>query len=333
MFIDYAIIHVKAGDGGNGCLAFRREKYVPRGGPSGGNGGDGGSVYLKTDAHLTTLLAFRYKRHFKAGRGAHGQGSNKQGKGGPDLIIDVPIGTQVRCQDSGELLFDFDGPDQCHLVAAGGRGGRGNAVFATPTNQAPRRVEEGRPGQERNLVLELKTLADVALVGFPNAGKSTLISVISAARPEIADYPFTTLTPNLGVVGVGSFSSFVVADIPGLIEGAHRGSGLGDRFLRHIERTRLLAHLVDVSQLGPEEPVQAWRAIQEELHLYDAELANKPQIVVASKLDAACPERLQRLRRFCEDQSMPLFEISAATGQGLERLKQEMAIRLGVPLD
>ncbi len=333
MFIDYAIIHVKAGDGGNGCLAFRREKYVPRGGPSGGSGGDGGGVYLQTDAHLTTLLPFRFKRHFRAERGSHGQGSNKHGKNGADLVIDVPIGTQVRDQATGRLLFDFDSAGQSFLVAEGGRGGRGNAVFATPTNQAPRRVEEGKPGQEWTLVLELKTLADVALVGFPNAGKSTLISVISAARPEIADYPFTTLTPNLGVVGVGSFSSFVVADIPGLIEGAHRGSGLGDRFLRHIERTRLLAHLVDVSQLGPEDPVSAWKAIQEELHLYNTELAEKPQLVVASKVDSACPDRLAQLKRFCEERSLSLFEISAATGEGVQRLKREMAVRLGVPLD
>ncbi len=328
MFVDYAKINVKAGDGGNGCLAFRREKYVPRGGPSGGDGGKGGDVLLVGNANLTTLQAFRFKRHFKAQRGAHGSGSNRQGRSGANLVIEVPVGTQVRDSSSGELLHDFDRPGQEFLVAAGGKGGRGNAAFATPTNQAPRRVEPGEAGQERWLILELKTLADVGLIGFPNAGKSTLISVISAARPEIGDYPFTTLTPNLGVVARGDYSSFVVADIPGLIEGAHSGSGLGDRFLRHVERTRLLVHLIDVTALGPEDPAAAWRTINQELKLYKAELAEKPQIVAASKIDAADPDRLAALRRHCQSQSLALLEISAATGEGISRLKHEMATRL-----
>lgn len=330
MFVDYAKIHVKAGDGGNGCLAFRREKYVPRGGPSGGDGGKGGDVILKSNPHLTTLQAFRFKRHFKAQRGRHGSGNNRRGKDGADLIVEVPVGTQVRVEESETPAHDFERADELFVAARGGKGGRGNAAFATPTNQAPRRVEEGRPGEERSLILELKTLADVGLIGFPNAGKSTLISVISAARPRIADYPFTTLSPNLGVVAAGPFSGYVVADIPGLIEGAHEGSGLGDRFLRHIERTRLLVHLIDVSGLGPENPAQAWRAIQKELELYKTGLTSKPQLVAASKMDAADPRRLNALRRFCRQRKILLVEMSAATGQGLDKLKDLMAAQLGV---
>ncbi len=330
MFIDYVKIHLQAGAGGNGCLAFRREKFVPRGGPSGGDGGRGGDVVLESNPHLATLLPFRYKKHFKAGRGGHGEGSKRHGKDGQDLVVEVPVGTVVSEGDSGEVLFDFDKPGLRFTAARGGRGGRGNARFATSTNQAPRRTEPGRPGQELTLTLELKTLADVGLIGFPNAGKSTLIAAISAARPEIADYPFTTLSPNLGVVSYRDFHSFVVADIPGLIEGAHDGSGLGDRFLRHVERTRLLAHLIDVSDLGPEDPEEAHRVIQQELKLYKSALARLDQIVVASKLDAANPEKLERLESYCRRQGLPFQAISAATGSGLQQLKDEMARHLGV---
>ena len=245
-FIDEVKIYVKAGDGGNGAVAFRREKYVPFGGPAGGNGGKGGDVILYADPGMNTLVAFRRKRHFKAGRGGHGGGQNRQGAAGKDCRIPVPVGTVVRDAETGQILADLVEPGQEVVVARGGRGGRGNAAFASPTNQAPRFAEKGAPGEERWLILELKLIADVGIIGVPNAGKSTLLSVISAARPKIADYPFTTLSPNLGVVTV-NFHDFVVADIPGLIEGAHKGAGLGDRFLRHIERTRLLIHLLDLS--------------------------------------------------------------------------------------
>lgn len=323
MFIDYARVFVQGGDGGNGCLAFRREKYVPRGGPSGGNGGNGGNVILRSTPHLTTLLPFRYKRNFRAERGAHGSGNKREGRSGEDLVIEVPVGTQVR-DSSHQLLFDFDAPELDWIAARGGRGGRGNAAFATSTNQAPRRHEAGQEGEQRELVLELKTLADVGLIGLPNAGKSTLISVISAAHPRIADYPFTTLSPNLGVVAWGDFESFVVADIPGLIEGAHQGSGLGDQFLRHIERTRLLVHLIDVSGTGPEDPVAAAETITRELQLYDEKVARKSQIWVASKLDSAVPEKVQALRQHCSRQAIPFFEISSLTGSGVQLLVREM---------
>ena len=321
MFIDYAKVFVRGGDGGGGCLAFRREKYVPRGGPSGGNGGCGGNVVLRSTIHLTTLLPFRYKRHFKAERGAHGSGNNREGRYGQDLTVEVPVGTQVLDAISSEILFDFTSAGLAWIVARGGKGGRGNAVFATATNQAPRRHEPGLEGEERELVLELKTLADVGLIGLPNAGKSTLISVLSAARPRIADYPFTTLTPNLGVVSWGDYDSFVVADIPGLIEGAHRGAGLGDRFLRHVERNSLLVHLIDVSPIGPEDPVAAAHTIQHELKQYAEDLSRKPQVWVASKLDVAVPERLVALREHCLQNDLPFFEISAVSGQGISRLK------------
>ena len=265
MFVDYVRIEVKAGDGGDGARAFRREKHVPKGGPSGGNGGNGGNVYVKSSPHLSTLLPFRYRKHFQAQRGCHGSGKKKNGKAGEALTIEVPVGTQAIDADTRELIFDLNAPDRVKLVVLGGRGGRGNAAFVSSTNQAPEYSEPGHPGQHRNLILELKVLADVGLIGYPNAGKSTLISVISAARPAIAEYPFTTLTPNLGVVPCGEYESFAVADIPGLIEGAHRGSGLGDRFLRHVERTRVLVHLVDVSELGPEDPATAVDVIDREL--------------------------------------------------------------------
>lgn len=330
MFIDYATIVVSAGNGGDGCVAFRREKFVPRGGPSGGDGGDGGSVILVSSSQLNTLLDFRYKREFKAERGAHGQGSRKHGRNGQDLEIIVPVGTIVRDAESNEILCDLSSPDERFVVARGGQGGRGNARFATPTNQAPRRFDYGRPGQNRELILELKILSDVGLVGYPNAGKSTLISSISAARPKIADYPFTTLKPNLGVVRFSEYRSFVVADIPGLIEGAHQGAGLGDQFLRHIERTRILAHLVDVSGLDPRDPVERLASINRELELFNPRLMDKPQIIVATKIDAlSLPDQLEILRDYCRQNGHRLHEISAVSGAGL----RELVLTLGQMLE
>ncbi len=328
MFLDRAKIFVKAGDGGDGCIAFRREKYVPFGGPSGGKGGDGGDIYFRSTVHLNTLLPFRFNQHFKAGSGAHGSGNDRQGKQGKDRTIELPVGTQV-CDETGDLLFDFEAPDQVQLVAQGGQGGRGNASFATALDRAPRRRTLGDHGEELTLLLELKILADVALIGLPNAGKSTLISALSSAKPKIADYPFTTLTPNLGVVSWSNYETFVVADVPGLIEGAHSGHGLGDQFLRHIERCRLLVHLVDVSGTEENDPVESVHTIMQELELYDPALLQKPQIIAASKMDAAEPERLERLRSYCLDKGLPFSEISAASGQGLPDLKQEIAKWLG----
>ena len=330
MFVDYSRIEVKAGDGGDGARAFRREKFVPRGGPSGGNGGTGGNVYLKSSPHLTTLLPFRYKKHFKAERGRHGAGKNQTGRTGEDLMIEVPVGTQAIDADSRELVCDLNTPDQVILLALGGRGGRGNASFKSSTNQAPEHSEPGSPGEHRNLILELKVLADVGLIGYPNAGKSTLISLISAARPSIADYPFTTLTPNLGVVPHGEYDSFVVADIPGLIEGAHRGTGLGDRFLRHVERTRVLVHLVDVSEFGPEDPAAAVDVIDRELGAYRTELAEKPQILVASKMDIADVGRVKGLESCASSRGRSLVQISSVSNRGLKELKDAIASMLGV---
>lgn len=328
MFLDRAKIFVKAGDGGDGCIAFRREKYVPFGGPSGGNGGAGGNIYFRSTVHLNTLLPFRFNQHFKAGNGAHGSGNDRQGKQGKDRTIDLPVGTQI-CDQTGDLLFDFEAPDQVQLVAHGGRGGKGNAAFATASNRAPRQRSLGDPGENLTLLLELKVLADVALIGLPNAGKSTLISALSSAKPKIADYPFTTLTPNLGVVSWTDYNSFVVADVPGLIKGAHAGQGLGDQFLRHIERCRLLVHLVDISGAQENDPIDSVHTIMQELKLYDATLLQKPQIIAASKMDAAEPEMLERLREYCVDKGLPFSQISAATGEGLSDLKQSIAKRLG----
>jgi GTPase len=330
MFVDRAKIYVKGGNGGNGCLAFRREKFVPRGGPSGGDGGNGGNVFLRSSVHLNTLLPFKYQQHLRAQDGSHGSGNRRHGKDGVDLTVDVPVGTQVYDESTGQLLADLDQPNVIELIAGGGRGGRGNAAFATSTNQAPRRHEEGHPGEEKVLILELKVLADVGIVGYPNAGKSTLISVISAARPKIADYPFTTLVPNLGVVAVGEHRSIVVADIPGLVEGAHEGSGLGDQFLRHVERTRLLLHLVDVTALGPEDPVQAYHAVTREILLYNPDTEPKPVLVVASKIDAADQGRLKRLQEYCQSAGLPFHAISAVTGQGVSDLRAALARQLGV---
>jgi GTP-binding protein len=328
MFIDEATIRVKAGDGGKGCLAFRREKFVPRGGPSGGDGGKGGDVIMESSERHNTLVHFRFNPEYKAERGRHGEGSNKTGREGIDVTLKVPVGTIVYDEETGQKVWDFSRPDERIIIAHGGRGGRGNARFATSTHQAPREHEDGRPGEERVFRLELKLLADVGLVGFPNVGKSTLISRISAARPKIADYPFTTLQPNLGVVVIGEKSevSFVVADIPGLIEGAHEGAGLGTQFLRHIERTRLLVHLVDVSDAsGRPDVIKDVEVILGELDSFGAHLAEKPMLMVASKIDAANKDRLAKLKQYCKKKKLPLFPISAVTGEGIEKLKYAMA--------
>src|SRR5881227_1768903 len=329
MFIDEAKIRVKAGDGGNGCMAFRREKYVPRGGPSGGDGGNGGDVIMESSERHNTLVHFRFNPEYKAQRGRHGEGANKTGREGEDIILKVPVGTILYDDETGEKIHDFSHPDERIVVARGGRGGRGNARFATSTHQAPREHEDGRPGEERVYRLELKLLADVGRVGYPNVGKSTLISRISAARPKIADYPFTTLEPNLGVVVVGDpahENSFVVADIPGLIEGAHEGAGLGTQFLRHIERTRLLVHLVDVSDAsGRPNPVKDFEVIMGELNSFGAGLESKPMLLVASKLDAANKTKLAKLKAYAKSHRLQFFPISAVTGEGVEKLKYAMA--------
>jgi GTP-binding protein len=326
MFIDEVRIKVKAGDGGNGCLAFRREKYVPRGGPSGGDGGRGGDVILTSSRHHNTLLHFRFNPEHTAERGRHGEGSNRTGRDGESIEVPVPVGTIVYDADTGDKLFDFTEPDQRFLAAKGGRGGRGNARFATSTHQTPTEHEPGRPGGEIHLRLELKLLADVGLVGFPNAGKSTLISRISAARPKIADYPFTTLEPNLGVVAADEDRTFVVADIPGLIEGAHEGAGLGIQFLRHVERTRLLVHLVDVSEASGRDPVHDFHVILKELASFSKELAAKPMLVAATKIDVAQdPERVAAVESVARELDMPFHRISSVTGEGIEALKFAMA--------
>jgi GTP-binding protein len=329
MFVDEAKIRVVAGDGGNGCMAFRREKFVPRGGPSGGDGGRGGDVIMEASEKHNTLVHFRFNPEYKAQRGRHGEGSNRTGAEGEDVILKVPVGTLVYDEDTGELVHDFQNGNDRLVIARGGRGGRGNQHFATPTHQAPREHEMGRTGEERHLRLELKLLADVGLVGYPNVGKSTLISRISAARPKIADYPFTTLQPNLGVVALGELPnviSYVVADIPGLIEGASDGAGLGTRFLRHVERTRLLAHLVDVSDAsGRTDPVKDFEVIMGELANFGADLESKPMIVVASKVDVANPEKLAKLKRYAARKRLPFFEISAVSGQGIKELQWAMA--------
>jgi GTP-binding protein len=329
MFIDRVKIRIKAGDGGNGVTAFRREKFIPRGGPSGGDGGKGGDVWLESDDSLNTLLHLRYNPEHNAERGRHGEGSNRHGRDGADEIVKVPIGTQVFDAATGELLHDFTDASQRFLAAKGGKGGWGNSHFATSTRQAPKFHYTGRPGQERELQLELKLIADVGLVGFPNAGKSTLISVISAAKPKIADYPFTTLEPNLGVVDLGDFRTFVVADIPGLIEGASEGAGLGDRFLRHIERTRLILHLVDVSSMSGRDPVDDYEIIVRELAAYNEDLAARPQIIVATKIDALDePERLEKLKERAARDRREFFAISSVANQGLKELVNTIAKRL-----
>ncbi|MBA3351784.1 MAG: GTPase ObgE [Blastocatellia bacterium] len=329
MFIDRAKIKLKAGDGGNGVTAFRREKFVPRGGPSGGDGGVGGDVWMESDEGLNTLLHLRYNPEHKAERGHHGEGSNRSGKDGESITVRLPVGTQVFDAETNELLFDFTEPGQRYLAAKGGKGGWGNAHFATPTRRAPRFHYTGRPGNEKELQLELKLIADVGLVGFLNAGKSTLISVISAAKPKIADYPFTTLEPNLGVVDMGDFKTFVVADIPGLIEGASTGAGLGDRFLRHVERTKIILHLVDVSSASGRDPVEDYRIINRELAGYSQDLAERPQIIVATKIDALDdPSRRDDLRDQAKKDRTPFFEISAVANIGTKELVDAVAKRL-----
>ncbi len=326
MFVDEVDIHVTAGHGGRGCLAFRREKYVPRGGPSGGDGGHGGSIFIVASPHINTLINFRFHPEFDAPKGGHGEGSNRTGRNGADLELEVPVGTLVYDRTGApdvvpRLLADLSHAGDRVLVAKGGRGGLGNAHFATSTNRAPRKVQPGEEGEEKWLRLELKLLADVGLVGFPNAGKSTLISRISAARPKIADYPFTTLIPNLGVVRLSDDRSFVVADVPGLIEGAHRGQGLGHQFLRHLERTKVLVHMVDVSSASGRDPVADMDIIRRELELFAPELAAKPQIVAASKIDAMDdPDRVRAVEARAAALHLPFFRISGVTGAGLQEL-------------
>ncbi len=326
MFIDRVKIKIKAGDGGNGVTAFRREKFVPRGGPSGGDGGRGGSVWIESDEGLNTLLHLRYNPEHKAERGHHGEGSNRHGKDGQDITVRVPVGTQILDADTGDAVFDFTEAGQRYLAAKGGKGGWGNSHFATPTRRAPKYHYNGRPGEEKEFQLELKLIADVGLVGFPNAGKSTLISVISAAKPKIADYPFTTLEPNLGVVDMGDYRTFVVADIPGLIEGASEGAGLGDRFLRHVERTKLILHLVDVSSVSGRDPVEDYEIINKELAAYNADLAERRQIVVATKIDSLDdPDRLESLKVRALRDGREFFAISSVTNTGVRELVAHVA--------
>ncbi len=323
MFIDYATIFVKAGRGGNGIVSFRREKYVPKGGPDGGNGGDGGNIIIKANKHLNTLLDFKYKKHYKAGNGENGKSSNKYGKKGEDIVISVPVGTIVKDAETGKVLIDLIKDKQEIIIAHGGKGGRGNAEFATSTNQAPRFAEQGKEGEEKKIELELKLIADVGLVGFPNAGKSTLISVISAAKPKIADYPFTTLVPNLGIVKVDEFKSFVVADMPGLIEGAHLGKGLGIQFLRHIERTRVLAFLIDCTIKNPKENL---KILRQELKLFKKELLKKPQLVVFTKIDLADEDLIKKIKKIKlnDKQIKAIHYISAVTHTGIDNLIKSM---------
>ncbi len=328
MFIDEAKITVKAGDGGHGCIAFRREKFVPRGGPSGGDGGSGGNIYLITDAHENTLLKFRFNHTFRAERGRHGEGSNRHGRNGQDLEIKIPVGTVVYDDQTGETLHDFTKANERVLIAQGGRGGHGNAYFVSSVNRVPHKAQDGATGEEKTLRFELKLLADVGLVGYPNVGKSTLISRISAARPKIADYPFTTLEPQLGVVSVDGDKTFIVADIPGLIEGAHLGHGLGLQFLRHIERTRVLLHLIDVSGANDRDPVEEFHAIDSELAEHSPDLPKKPKIVVATKMDAADTKKVQKLQRWTKKNKFELVKISSVTGEGLDELKRAIVSKL-----
>ena len=327
MFVDQVTVTVKAGRGGNGCVSFRREARVPKGGPDGGHGGDGGSITLFADENISSLAYFRFYPIIKAKNGAPGEGGNRQGKRAAEVRLGVPVGTVVKEADGGAVLADLKVHGQTFVAARGGRGGRGNASYATATHQTPRESQPGRPGEARQLFLELKLIADVGLVGFPNAGKSTLISGISAARPLIADYPFTTLTPNLGVVDIGEYRSFVVADIPGLIEGAHLGQGLGIRFLRHIERTKMLVHIIDVSPYSGRDPLEDYKVIMKELEAFSPEVAARPQILAANKADLLGEDasRLVRLRRMAARKKIPLFAISALKREGLKPLVEAIA--------
>ena len=329
VFIDEARIRIKAGDGGNGCMAFRREKFVPRGGPSGGDGGHGGDILMSSSLSHNTLVHFRFNPEYKAQRGGHGLGSNCSGFAGEQTTLKVPVGTLLYDDLTGELIFDFARPNETIIIAKGGRGGRGNQHFATSTHQAPREHELGRAGEERAYRLELRLLADAGLVGYPNVGKSTLISRLSAAKPKIADYAFTTLEPNLGVVSVGEWpheQSFTVADLPGLIEGAHLGAGLGIQFLKHIERTSVIVHLVDVSDSTERpNPVDDFKVITEELRSFDPALAERPTVLVAAKADVANLEKLKKLTAMAKRRKLPFFAISAVTGEGVEALKFALA--------
>jgi len=322
MFVDQVKVTLRAGKGGNGCVSFRRERGVPRGGPDGGQGGDGGSVYIVSDKNLNALAYYRFHPINKAERGSHGQGGNRQGKKGEDLRLKVPVGTVLREENKERILFDFLSPGQEFLAAKGGKGGRGNASFASSTHQAPRESEKGQPGEEKNLILELKLIADVGLIGFPNVGKSTLISKISAAKPVIADYPFTTLIPNLGVVDVDEFKSFVIADIPGLIEGAHLGHGLGIKFLKHVERTKILVHLIDISPFTQRDPVQDFETVLKELEVFNPLLAKRQQILVANKIDLLSEDkkRLDMVKELALRKGLPFFAISALREEGLKEL-------------
>jgi GTP-binding protein len=324
-FVDRAKIHVKAGDGGNGCVAWRREKFVPMGGPAGGNGGKGGDVILKADSRLQTLMDFKYTKHFKAKKGQHGSGSNKHGKAGEDLVLKVPVGTVVKDAETGEILADLTQDGQEVVVAKGGKGGKGNAAFKSSTNQSPDYAEEGEKGEERWIELELKLLADVGIIGFPNAGKSTLISVLSNAKPKIADYPFTTLSPVLGVVELDIGKSLILADIPGLIEGASQGAGLGHEFLRHIERTKFLVHVIDISDFRERDPLEAFEIINREMEAYSPMLMEKPQIVVGNKIDILSDkEEIKKLKNSFEEKGYKFIPVSLATKEGIDELKNAL---------
>jgi GTP-binding protein len=325
MFIDEAKIFVRAGDGGRGCVSFRREKFVPKGGPDGGDGGKGGDIVFQADRNLSTLLDFRYKQRYLAERGQHGRGSDQKGRDGSDYLIRVPLGTVIRSMDSGAALADLVVPDQCFIAAHGGRGGRGNARFKSPTRQAPRYAQPGEPGETGWLVLELKLLADVGLIGLPNAGKSTLLARLSAARPKIGPYPFTTLVPQLGIVRLRDERSCVMADIPGIIEGAHEGKGLGQQFLRHIERTRLLIHLVDMTSADEGDPLLSFHTVNHELLAYASQLAEKPQVVVATKMDVpAAKQAWERFQPAIAALGLRVIAISAVTGEGIGTLLDEI---------
>jgi GTP-binding protein len=322
MFVDQVKVILRSGKGGNGCVSFRREKGVPRGGPNGGRGGDGGSIYLISDQNINSLVYFRFHPINKAKRGAHGEGGNRQGKRGEDLYLRVPVGTIIREEDKEEILFDFLQPGEEFLAVKGGKGGRGNAFFKSSTHQAPRSSEEGGEETEKDFILELKLIADVGIIGFPNVGKSTLISKISAAKPVIADYPFTTLIPNLGVVDVDEFKSFVIADIPGLIEGAHLGHGLGIKFLKHVERTKILVHLIDVSPYSEREPIEDFHTVMKEIEVFNSQIAKRYQIITANKTDllGKKKERLDEVRKLAKKKGLPFFAISALKGEGLQEL-------------
>ncbi|MCY4613062.1 MAG: GTPase ObgE [Nitrospira sp.] len=329
MFIDHARIFVRSGKGGNGGCSFRREKFVPNGGPDGGDGGNGGHVVVAASTRVTTLLDLKYRRHYEAESGAPGQRANRHGRSGSDVTITVPVGTMIKRAETHDLLADLVTPEQCAIVALGGKGGKGNARFTTSTNRAPRTFEEGESGKELHLDLELKLLADVGLVGFPNAGKSTLISTLSAARPEIADYPFTTLQPHLGVVPLGEYDSFVMADIPGLIQGAHKGKGLGHQFLKHIQRTRFLLYLIDISEWTTDDPVNTLHVLQDELSAFDHTLGQRPFAVVGTKVDSQGNGQHHReIRQYCRERRMDFFPISSATREGLDALRECVAQHL-----